>query len=96
MPITFHNQKDACTKPGEIGALLRREGLYASHLSGLEATERGGLAERPGPEEAGPAGQTREPAFSSGRGTGAGNPATEGAARLMRRSGLTAPFGVAD
>lgn len=24
---------DACTKPGEIGALLRREGLYTSHLS---------------------------------------------------------------
>jgi hypothetical protein len=22
----------ACSKPGEIGALLRREGLYASHL----------------------------------------------------------------
>jgi transposase len=25
-------QADACTKPGEIGALLRREGLYSSHL----------------------------------------------------------------
>lgn len=24
---------DACTQPGEIGALLRREGLYTSHLS---------------------------------------------------------------
>lgn len=24
---------DACTKPGEISALLRREGLYSSHLS---------------------------------------------------------------
>ena len=24
---------DACSKPGEIGALLRREGLYTSHLS---------------------------------------------------------------
>ena len=24
---------DACTKPGEIGALLRREGLYSSHLT---------------------------------------------------------------
>lgn len=23
---------DACTLPGEIGALLRREGLYSSHL----------------------------------------------------------------
>jgi|SRR5690554_1544767 len=26
-------QAQACTKPGEIGALLRREGLYSSHLS---------------------------------------------------------------
>ena len=24
---------EACTQPGEIGALLRREGLYSSHLS---------------------------------------------------------------
>ena len=23
---------DACTEPGEIGALLRREGIYSSHL----------------------------------------------------------------
>ena len=23
---------DACTQPGEIGALLRREGIYSSHL----------------------------------------------------------------
>lgn len=26
-------QVKACTKPGEIGALLRREGLYSSHLT---------------------------------------------------------------
>lgn len=26
-------EADACTKPGEIGALLRREGLYSSVLS---------------------------------------------------------------
>jgi transposase-like protein len=25
-------QADACTRPGELGALLRREGLYSSHL----------------------------------------------------------------
>ena len=24
---------DACTQPGQIGALLRREGLYCSHLT---------------------------------------------------------------
>lgn len=26
-------EADACTKPGEQGALLRREGLYSSHLA---------------------------------------------------------------
>ncbi len=26
-------EADACTKPGEIGALLRREGLHSSHLA---------------------------------------------------------------
>ena len=36
---------DACTKPGELGALLRREGLYSSHLSTWRAARsRGELA----------------------------------------------------
>jgi transposase-like protein len=26
-------EADCCTEPGQIGALLRREGLYSSHLS---------------------------------------------------------------
>lgn len=26
-------EADGCTEPGQIGALLRREGLYSSHLS---------------------------------------------------------------
>jgi transposase-like protein len=35
----------ACTKPGEVGALLRREGLYSSHLtSWRKQAERGELA----------------------------------------------------
>ena len=46
-------EADACTKRGELGALLRREGLYSSHLAawrkarakggrkGLEAKPRG-------------------------------------------------------
>jgi transposase len=48
-------EADACKKPGEIGALLRREGLYSSNLAawrkarakgerkGLEAKRRGPL-----------------------------------------------------
>ncbi len=41
----------SCTRPGEIGALLRREGLYASALTAWRAArERGaiaGLASKP-------------------------------------------------
>jgi transposase-like protein len=36
---------DRCTKPGELSALLRREGLYSSHLSTWRAArQRGELA----------------------------------------------------
>jgi transposase len=46
---------DACKAPGEAGALLRREGLYSSHLSHwrreFEALENGALsAKRRGPK----------------------------------------------
>ena len=43
---------DRCRKPGEIGALLRREGLYSSHLSAWRAArELGGQgARKRGPE----------------------------------------------
>lgn len=45
----------ACKAPGEIGALLRREGLYSSHLTDwrreIEALENGALsAKRRGPK----------------------------------------------
>ena len=46
---------DSCTEPGEIGALLRREGIYSSHLAtwrkrraaagGLDAGKRGRVAD---------------------------------------------------
>ncbi len=38
-------QAEQCTGPGEIGALLRREGLYSSHLtSWRRARQKGALA----------------------------------------------------
>jgi transposase-like protein len=38
-------EADACKTPGEVGALLRREGLYSSHLTTWRAArERGELA----------------------------------------------------
>ena len=54
-------EADGCTKPGELGALLRREGLYSSHLatwrqarargelSGLASKKRGPKAKHPDP-----------------------------------------------
>jgi len=43
-----------CTKPGDLGALLRREGLYTSHLAAWRAAARrgelAGLAQRRGPK----------------------------------------------
>jgi transposase len=35
-------EADACTKPGELSALLRREGLYSSHLSSWRVARRNG------------------------------------------------------
>ena len=31
--LRFLAESDRCTKPGELGLLLRREGLYSSHLA---------------------------------------------------------------
>jgi transposase len=37
-------EADACKEPGEVGALLRREGLYSSHLTvWRQARDRGEL-----------------------------------------------------
>jgi transposase-like protein len=56
-------EADRCTKPGEIGALLRREGLYASllttwraardrgELEGLSAKQRGPKVVPPDPRD---------------------------------------------
>ena len=35
-------EADRCRKPGEVGALLRREGLYGSHLVSWRAARRRG------------------------------------------------------
>src|SRR6266481_4278702 len=47
-------EADACKTSGAVGALLRREGLYSSHLTTWRAArERGELA-RPTPKKRGP------------------------------------------
>ncbi len=48
-------EADACKAPGEIGALLRREGLYSSQLATWRgARERGELAVGAAAKSAGP------------------------------------------
>jgi transposase-like protein len=46
------------TQPGELGALLRREGLYSSHLAAWRTAQRrgelAGLARRRGPSRRAP------------------------------------------
>lgn len=43
--VRILEEADACTQPGEIGALLRREGIYSSHLTRWrQARDRGDLA----------------------------------------------------
>jgi len=53
---------DRCTQSGQIGALLRREGLYSSHLSKWrQQREQGELdARKRGPSPADPAAQEGE------------------------------------
>ena len=38
-------EAEACTRPGEVGALLRREGLYTSHLSAWRKQRDAGALE---------------------------------------------------
>jgi transposase len=46
---------ERCKKPGEIAALLRREGLYSSHIASWRgARDRGELAVRTPPRKRGP------------------------------------------
>src|SRR2546422_11366213 len=53
-------EADACKTPGAIGALLRREGLYSSHLTTWRgARERGELAGAP--KKRGPARRVVDP-----------------------------------
>ena len=54
-------EADACTKPGEVGALLRREGLYSSHLSVWRAARGRGELAGLSPRRRGPKAQPPDP-----------------------------------
>ena len=47
-------EADRCTEPGEIGALLRREGIYSSYLSRWRRARDRGQLTALGPQQRGP------------------------------------------
>lgn len=47
-------EADACTERGAIGALLRREGLYSSHLDKWRTQRKRGALEALAPQKRGP------------------------------------------
>jgi transposase len=63
-------QADACTKPGELGALLRREGLYSSSLANWRRQRDQGVME----------------ALSQRRGRKPADPAVQQNTRLMKEN----------
>jgi transposase-like protein len=46
-------EADNCTKPGQVGALLRREGLYSSHLTTWRRQRERGIFEGLAPKKRG-------------------------------------------
>ena len=54
-------EADACSEPGEIGALLRREGLYSSHLSKWRQQREEGALEGLKPKKRGRKARPRNP-----------------------------------
>ena len=52
--LAIVREADACERPGEIGALLRREGLYSSHLGKWRAQRDAGALGALEPKPRGP------------------------------------------
>jgi len=53
-------EAEACTRKGEIGAMLRREGLYTSHLTAWRKQRDAGALEGLAPRKRGPRGPSPE------------------------------------
>jgi transposase len=55
-------EADACKKPGEVGTLLRREGLFSSHLTlWRQQRDRGALAPGAAAKKRGPKAKAPDP-----------------------------------
>ena len=55
------DQADACSKPGELGALLRREGLYSSNLATWRRQHDQGLLALMAPKKRGRKAKEKNP-----------------------------------
>ena len=53
-------EAEACSRPGELGALLRREGLYSSHLTAWRAARKRGELQGLSAKKRGPKPQPRD------------------------------------
>jgi len=58
-------EAEQCTRPGDIGALLRREGLYSSHLTSWRRQREQGVLEGLNPKKRGRKAKPQDP--SAGR-----------------------------
>jgi transposase len=54
-------EADRCQGPGELGALLRREGLYSSHLSTWRMQRESGALDALQPKKRGRKGRPKDP-----------------------------------
>jgi transposase len=54
-------EADRCTAPGELGALLRREGLYSSHLTTWRKQRERAMLSGLAPRKRGRKGKRRDP-----------------------------------
>jgi transposase-like protein len=59
--IRILREADRCTGPGQLGALLRREGLYSSHLSTWRQQRDAGTLAGLAPKRRGPKPNTDAP-----------------------------------
>ena len=53
-------EADACNRPGELGSLLRREGLYSSNLTSWRAARDRGEITGLAPQKRGPKAEVRD------------------------------------
>ena len=59
--LSILEQAEACSEPGEVGQLLRREGLYSSHLTAWRKAKRQGSLQALAPKKRGRKASARNP-----------------------------------